>query len=129
MKRVAEIGFQVVEETNTFAINHVTRDTAEKFIKTMEIMETHDNENCAALVDRTEAAEFAIQELMKQNEEDSKFRDQHYYYPLLNFVDWLGQIKQIKESFNLIPAASAKTIREFNSSSNDLNLAISIATN
>jgi hypothetical protein len=113
---------------------------------TKEILEAYDNvqynkKTCGALVNRVEAAETAIKALMRQKEENLKnFQDQNYYNTFQRFVNCLKQIKKLFDDISQLPkfkkfVSSAnirerfeKNIKEFNNCSNDLNLAISIAT-
>ncbi|CAB4483709.1 unnamed protein product [Rhizophagus irregularis] len=113
---------------------------------TKEIVEAYENvqynkKTCSALVNRVEAAETSIKALMRQKEENLKnFRDQNYYKTFIRFTNCLKQIKKLFDDISQLPkfkkfVSSAsirerfeKSIKEFNSCSNDLNLAISIAT-
>ncbi|CAG8713443.1 2818_t:CDS:2 [Rhizophagus irregularis] len=113
---------------------------------TEEIVEAYDNvqynkKTCSALVNRVEAAEFSIKALMRQKEENLKnFKDQNYYQTFVRFTNCLKQIKKLFEDISQLPkfkkfVSSAdirerfeENIKEFNNYFNDLNLAISIAT-
>ncbi|RIA89126.1 kinase-like domain-containing protein [Glomus cerebriforme] len=114
---------------------------------TKELAKAYENvqynkKTCGILVNRVEAAEVAIKGLMRQKEEYiEQFLNQDYYESFERFVICLEKIKEffyeisqlskvekfftssnIKEDFQNI-------IKEFDSCSNDLNLAISITTN
>ncbi|CAB5386958.1 unnamed protein product [Rhizophagus irregularis] len=114
---------------------------------TKEIADAYENvqynkKTCGTLVNRVEAAEAAIKGLMRQKEENIvKFCSQDYYDSFSKFVNCL---KHIKEFFYDISQLSKfkkfytsgniretfeKIIKEFDSCSIDLNLAISIANN
>jgi hypothetical protein len=113
---------------------------------TREIVDAYDNvqynkKTCGALVNRVEAAEFAIKALMRQKEENiDNFHNQNYYNSFQRFVNCLKQIKKLFDDISQLPkfkkfvsSANIKdrleeNIKEFNTCSNDLNLAISIAT-
>ncbi|CAG8593609.1 6093_t:CDS:2 [Funneliformis caledonium] len=113
---------------------------------TKEIADAYENvqynkKTCGALVTRVEAVEVAIKGLIRQKEENiDKFCSQSYYN---SFSKLANCLKQIKEFFNDISQLSKfkkfvssrsikdtfeKIIKDLDSCSIDLNLAISIAT-
>ncbi|GBB84101.1 hypothetical protein RclHR1_10730004 [Rhizophagus clarus] len=113
---------------------------------TKEIVDAYDNvqynkKTCGSLVNRVEAAETAIKALMRQKEQNlENFQNQNYYNNFVRFTNCLKQIKKLFDDISQLSKlkkfTSSATIRdrleenikEFNSCSNDLNLAISIAT-
>ncbi|CAI2179866.1 5180_t:CDS:2 [Funneliformis geosporum] len=113
---------------------------------TKEIADAYENvqynkKTCGALVTRVEAVEVAIKGLIRQKEENiDKFCNQSYYN---SFSKLANCLKQIKEFFNDISQLSKfkkfvssgsikdtfeKIVKDLDSCSIDLNLAISIAT-
>ena len=134
----------------------VTGSSSEKFFLALvevvatlakEIVEAYENvqdnkKTCGALVNRVAAAEFAIQALMRQKEENfQNFCRQDYYNSFLRFVNCLKQIKKLFDDISHLSKFKKfvssgnirdnfeRIIKEFNACSGDLNLAISIATN
>ncbi|GBB84100.1 hypothetical protein RclHR1_10730003 [Rhizophagus clarus] len=113
---------------------------------TKEIVDAYDNvqynkKTCGSLVNRVEAAETAIKALLRQKEENlENFQNQDYYFSFQRFVNCLKRIKKLFDDISQLPKfkkfVSSANIRErfeeiiieFNNRSNDLNLAISIAT-
>ena len=113
---------------------------------TKEIVEAYENvqynkKTCSALVNRVEAADTSIKALIRQKEDNfQKFQEQHYFKTFVKFVNCLKQIKKLFDDISQLPKFKKflsseiirerfeENIKEFDSCSVDLNLAISIAT-
>ncbi|CAJ0878333.1 8405_t:CDS:2 [Entrophospora sp. SA101] len=113
---------------------------------TAKIIEAYNNaqinkRSCTALVNRVQAAEVAVQALVRNRyDNEEKFKDKNYYHCFQRFVNLLKDIKKfivdvtqmsgLKKFFQSgsIKSKFERYIKDFDSTVNDLNLAVVIAS-
>nr|CAG8454642.1 3206_t:CDS:2 [Entrophospora candida] len=113
---------------------------------TAKIIEAYNNaqinkRSCTALVNRVQAAEVAVQALVRNKyDNEEKFKDINYYHCFQRFVNLLKDIKKfivdvtqmsgLKKFFQSgsIKSKFERYIKDFDSTVNDLNLAVVIAS-
>nr|CAG8623945.1 15107_t:CDS:2 [Entrophospora candida] len=113
---------------------------------TAKIIEAYNNaqinkRSCTALVNRVQAAEVAVQALVRNRyDNEEKFKDKNYYLCFQRFVNLLKDIKKfivdvtqmsgLKKFFQSgsIKSKFERYIKDFDSTVNDLNLAVVIAS-